>query len=192
LCCAGPGAGAIPAPKVRYERVELNQTARQEIETGLADGVTAASHQNILSWAAHSKYKIYTMKADALTQFIHLHSALLKEKAALEKRLSQIDRALGGMKSDVNSFAPVSNRATVLTAPPKRGGSRPRLQNPMSLKQAMIKATQPKPLSKPEILTGVRKLGYQFAGKNPMNSINVQLYTKGQFKKHSGGRFSPI
>ncbi len=132
------------------------------------------------------------MKADALTQFVHLHSALIKEKAALEKRLSQIDHALGGAKSNVSSFSPVSNRATVLTTPSSRGGARPRLNNPMSLRQAMIKATQPKPLSKPEILSGVRKLGYQFAGKNPMNSINVQLYTKGQFKKHSGGRFSPV
>jgi hypothetical protein len=131
------------------------------------------------------------MKLDPVTRYVQLRAALLKEKATLEKRLAQINQALNQSGQAVTTFNSVPTRATLLTASSRRLGSRPRLANSMSLREAIAKATSSKPLTKSEILAEVKKLGYQFAGKDPMNSINVQLYTKGQFKKHSGGRFSP-
>ena len=60
----------------------------------------------------------------------------------------------------------------------------------MSLREAIFRATSARPLTKPEIYDAVEALGYRFTGKDPMNAINVQLYTKGQFRR-SGRKFSP-
>ena len=40
----------------------------------------------------------------------------------------------------------------------------------MSLAEAVLTATKAKPLSKPEILTAIEKLGYKFTAKSPLNS----------------------
>jgi hypothetical protein len=61
----------------------------------------------------------------------------------------------------------------------------------MSLKAAVTKVLSQGPLTKPEIMEAVRKSGYKFTASNPMNSLNVVLYTKGQFKKLPGKRFAP-
>ena len=58
--------------------------------------------------------------------------------------------------------------------------------------QAMTKAIGSNALTKPEIRKGIDATGYKFGGSDPMNSINVKLYTKGLFKKHPGGKFSVI
>lgn len=134
------------------------------------------------------------MKQDIATRIVQLHASLVKEKASLEQRLSVINKALGSIGGSVSSAASTS-KATVAVAarkPSKRGGARRRLENPMPLRKAIIQVTKAKPLTKEEILAAVQKLGYRFTGPIPMNSINVHLYTKGQFKKHSGGRFSPM
>jgi hypothetical protein len=60
----------------------------------------------------------------------------------------------------------------------------------LSLREAVRKATSARPLTKAEILNAISKLGYRFTAKDPMNSLNVVLYTKGQFK-NDGGKFSP-
>lgn len=134
------------------------------------------------------------MKQDITTRIVQLHASLVKEKTALEQRLSIINQALGSIGGSVNSGASVSKAAVAIAAPKpgKRGGARRRLDNPMPLKKAMIQVSKGKPMTKDEILAAVQKLGYKFTGPIPMNSINVHLYTKGQFKKHPGGRFSPM
>ena len=140
------------------------------------------------------------MKQDIVTRIVQLHASLVKEKTALEQRLAIINKALGSIGGAVSSASPVTKVSVAVTAPKpgkprkpgKRGGARQRLDNPMPLKQAIIQVTKAKPLTKDEILAAVLKLGYKFTGPNPMSSINVHLYTKGQFKKHSGGRFSPM
>lgn len=134
------------------------------------------------------------MKQDITTRIVQLHASLVKEKASLEQRLAVINKALRSIGGSVNSGPSVSKAPVAIAAskPGKRGGARRRLDNPMPLKQAIIQVTKAKPLTKDEILAAVLKLGYKFTGPIPMNSINVHLYTKGQFKKHSGGRFSPL
>lgn len=134
------------------------------------------------------------MKHDIVTRILQLHASLIKEKTSLEQRLAIINKALGSIGGVVSSGSPVSKVSVAIATPKpgKRGGARRRLDNPMPLKKAIIQVTKPKPLTKEEILAAVLKLGYKFTGPNPMSSINVHLYTKGQFKKHSGGRFSPM
>jgi hypothetical protein len=116
------------------------------------------------------------MKRDPLKQFTSLRESLSKRKAVLEAELARINAALG-----VASAAAASSTG---------GGRSVRAQNSMSLKQAVLAATKSKPLSKPEILDAVAKLGYQFSAKDPMNSLNTLLYTDKQIKNH-GGKFGP-
>ena len=134
------------------------------------------------------------MKQDIATRIVQLHASLVKEKTSLEQRLAIINKALGSIGGVATTASPVSKVSVAVAAPKpgKRGGARRRLDNPMPLKKAIIHVSKAKPLTKDEILAAVLKLGYQFTGPNPMSSINVHLYTKGQFKKHSGGRFSPM
>jgi len=115
------------------------------------------------------------MKTDSLKQFVTLQQSLLKEKAGLQARMAEIDKALGV--------------AAAASGVPVRKGL-PRIPNPMSLKSAVVKVTSVKPLTKSEILEAIAKLGYRFAAKDPTNSLNVVLYTDKQFK-HENGRFSP-
>lgn len=121
------------------------------------------------------------MKTDTLKQFLALRQALEKEKDALQARLVQIDRVLAG-QFRAASPAPA--------APGSRKGRGRRPRNKVSLRQAVIEVTRSKALTKPEILAAIAKLGYRFAAKNPVNSLNTVLYTKNQFKNASG-RFSP-
>ena len=141
-----------------------------------------------MAWTA---YKVRPMKIDSLKQYVTIRSALLSEKAAIESRLAQINQALRGdvaiaAPAPVKAAAPAPVKAVV--AAPARSLSR--VQNPMSLKAAVAKVTTSKPLTKPEILAAIHKLGYRFVTNNPGKSLDVILYTKGDFKR-GNGRFSP-
>jgi hypothetical protein len=114
------------------------------------------------------------MKRDPLKQFTTLRDSLSKRKAVLEAELTRINSALGVAAAAVSSATGRSSRA----------------QNTMSLKEAVLAATKGKPLTKPEILESVAKLGYKFAAKDPMNSLNTLLYTDKGIKNH-GGKFGP-
>jgi hypothetical protein len=120
------------------------------------------------------------MKNDKFKQYVTLRESLLKENAALEARLTQINKALGSE----NSAAKAGQKAAPAARAPQR------IDNPMSLKEAVRKVTSVRPLTKKEILEGIKKIGYRFAAKDPMNSLNVILYSKGQFKNEDG-KFSP-
>ncbi len=111
------------------------------------------------------------MKRDPLKQFTALRDSLSKRKAVLEAELASINAALG-------------------VAYAAAGGGRARAQNTMSLKEAVLTATKSKPLTKPEILEAVGKLGYRFTAKDPVNSLNTLLYTDQAIKNH-GGKFGP-
>ena len=119
------------------------------------------------------QYKLGRMKVDKLRQFVALRESLLREKTELEARLVQINKALGEQTVSRSSGLP------------------PRVDNKMSLKEAVQKVTSVRPLTKPEILKAIEKIGYRFAAKDPMNSLNVVLYTKGNFK-NQGGKFGPL
>jgi hypothetical protein len=117
---------------------------------------------------------------DRLKQYLALQEALRKERAALEKRLAQIKQALSGR--DGVSTGPAATRPR-----PRRGKP---IRNKISLREAINQVTRGRALTKREILTEVQRLGYRFAAKDPMNSLNAMLYSKGQFRNR-GGKFSP-
>ncbi len=113
---------------------------------------------------------------DIIKQFLSSRDSLQQEKAALENRLTQINRAL----STQTNAAP--------TVAPKRKAAA-RVVNKLSLREAIVQATQAKALSKLEILAAVKKLGYRFATKDPMNSLGATLYNPKKFK-NTGGKFT--
>lgn len=116
------------------------------------------------------------MRADPVKQFISLRSTLTTERARLQARLTEIQRALA---------------AGAIPSKPSPRLRRASSKNNTSLKQVVIRVTSRKPMRKEEILRAVRKAGYRFVGKNPMNSLNVALYTKGNFRNENG-LFSPL
>src|SRR5262245_1718871 len=86
----------------------------------------------------------HPMKIDALKQFSKLRNALLQERSHLEQRLSQIN-ALIGPENEVKHAPTSSGRG-------RRGSRGRRRRGEMSLREAIIKVTSAKPLTKEEIL----------------------------------------
>lgn len=123
------------------------------------------------------------MKRDSLKQFVSLRDALVAEKEAIEARLERINQALAAEPGPIEDGTPRAKRGR------KPGGRRPR--NELSLREAVIQVTKGKPMGKKDIFDAVTKLGYVFGGNNPMNSLNVVLYSKKQFK-NDDGKFSPL
>ncbi len=127
------------------------------------------------------------MKSDKLRQFVILRDSLQNEKAQLEARLAQIYKALG---EEGRASAPTSTARPVGRPVGRPSGAPRKVSNELSLKEAVRKVTTGRPSTKQEILKAINKIGYRFSAKDPMNSLNVVLYTKGQFKNDSG-KFSP-
>ncbi len=119
------------------------------------------------------------MKNSSIKKFIALRDGLLKEKAELTARLAEIEKALG-----VEGEAKTEKTAKAPKAAGTRGPKR-RARNELSLKEAALKVAV-KPLTKQEILDGILKLGYVFKTKDPMNSLNVVLYSGKNFKRADG------
>ena len=126
------------------------------------------------------------MRTDILQRYLASHEAIRKEKTVLESRLARINQALAG-----RAMIPARVLRSSFAVPRRARRSGKRVANAMSLVEAMRKVTSAKPLTKPEILAAIKKLGYKFESANPMNSINVKLYTRGLFVKRAGGRFAP-
>lgn len=124
------------------------------------------------------------MKTDSLKKYVELRDSLMAEKAKLEKRLNQINEALGA--------APVVEAAPKKSAEPKApaGEKRGRVRNAISLRAAVAQVTKDEPLTKAQILVAVKKLGYKFGATNPIPSLNTVLYTKPKFK-NVDSKFSP-
>ena len=128
------------------------------------------------------------MKIDKLKQYVALRDSLLDEKAQLEARLEQINKALG--KDSIASVSLVKPVKPAKRVKAPVSAKRKRAKNPMSLKEAVRKVTSERPMTKKEILSAIQKLGYRFSAADPMNSLNVVLYTKGLFR-NDNGKFSP-
>lgn len=124
------------------------------------------------------------MKNDSLKKFAALRTSLVNEKRKLEQRLAEINAVLGTESAPAPARA-AAKRASSVAAPKK-----PRTRNPVSLKEVVRQVTSEKPMTKEEIFAAVKKAGYKFTTDKPFASINVVLYTKGQFK-NNGGKFSP-
>ena len=148
---------------------------------------------------------------DKIKQYLALHEALVREKNELETRLTEINKVLSG-RASVAAVAAVAAPAKVVrrgrrgrprkavakrvakvarkVAAPRKSG-RGRRGNKLSLREAVLEVTKRGPLTKQEILDGVKKLGYRFQTKDPMNTLNVVLYTNKKYIKNYGGKFGP-
>jgi hypothetical protein len=131
---------------------------------------------------------------DAVQQFTALRAALLSERATLEKRLQQLNAALGG---GTIPAAPTSGskKPSPVTKPVKsakrgRPPGKPRnAANAMPIREAITKVTAKQPLSVREIVDAVKKIGYKFQSSNPVNSVGAYLYGahgKKYFKRANG------
>lgn len=116
------------------------------------------------------------MSRDPLKDYTTIRWALENERSRLMDRLQQIDAALN---ADGGATPRVSRRA-----------SKPRAENTMSLREAVVKVVTKNPLTKDEILKAVQGLGYQFSAKDPIASLNTLLYNKKHKFKNQDGRFS--
>lgn len=150
---------------------------------------------------------------DKLKQFVSLREQLLQDRAELEARLAEINKALGAVSGPVVAAvaAPVAKLVPVVKGKPgrkkavvaapapapasvkpvkaRRGGKR--AKNQMSLRDAVLAVTKSRPLTRQEVLAGVQKLGYVFAAKDPLNSLSTLLYTDKGIK-NNGGKFGPV
>ncbi len=138
------------------------------------------------------------MKIDKLKQYVSLREQLLRDKAELESRLAEINKALGAVSSSTPASpagAPVVKRgrkpaAAAPVAKSAKAGAGKRAKNTVSLREAVLAATKAKPLARQEILAAVQAAGYKFAAKDPLNSLSTLLYTDKGIKNY-GGKFGP-
>ena len=117
---------------------------------------------------------------DKLQQYLASLKALHAEKARLEARLEQINAALAETPG-----AATGRRGRRVG---RRGHAR---RNGLSLREAVVQVTRSRALSKPEILQAIQRIGYKFATKDPMNSLNAMLYAPANRFRNQNGRFAP-
>lgn len=123
------------------------------------------------------------MQRDTITQYLRLRRALEAEREQLTARLSEVSTALAGFQGE----AAPSVRVKRAGRPP---GRRAKVENTLSLKEAVLAVIKGKALTKEEVLAAIQKLGYQFRTSNPLNSIGTVLYGKQPKFKNAGGKFS--
>jgi hypothetical protein len=119
------------------------------------------------------------MKRDTLRKYMALQGVLHREREKLVSRLRQIDDVLG---------VQMGYEAGVRRGPGRRG----RGANDMTLKEAVLRVTATRAMTKEEVYQAVQKLGYKFRGKDPLNSLGVVLYGKSPRFRNDGRRFSPM
>ena len=131
--------------------------------------------------------------ADNIKQFAKLYASLVQEKKDLENRLGDINKALSGDLKAPKKAASKNGRKNKKAATKKtlkkkaKKKTAKRAKNKTSLRLTIISVLGKKHLGKKEILAAVQKAGYKFSTKDPMNSLQVQLYTK--FKRDKDGKF---
>lgn len=130
------------------------------------------------------------MRIDSLQQFVKLRRELTQEKEQITRRLAQIDEALG----ETTTSTPTASLSAVQGASPAGAGStgrRGRIPGGgTSLRQIVMQLLSEGPKTKEEILDLVRRSGYKFQTKNPLNSLGVILYGKNPRFNRVDGRFS--
>ncbi len=135
------------------------------------------------------------MRSTTIKKFMAMREALVKEKAALEARLAEINEALGtASEPEAVAVTPSGKKPGRPTArkkpgPKKRG---PRAKNSVSLKSAVLKVLGKKGLSRQDIVAAVQASCYKFSTKNPLNSVSAMLYSDKKTFKNKGGKFSAV
>src|ERR1051325_8673590 len=124
------------------------------------------------------------MKMDALQQYKQLRERLLAERADLESRLNEINGVLGTASGSPPPTETPEEKAVI---PRGRGRGR-KVQNSLSMREAVEKALENGPLTRSELVSAVQALGYKFKTKNPANSLGAIIYSKNSGIKRSGGK----
>lgn len=130
-----------------------------------------------------------------LKHFAVLQKTLENERDTLRARLAEINAALGTQSTaGSSSGAPSMSReypTERATSASRRGVApgRYRRNGKLTMREAIAAATAHRPLGLPELVTAVKKGGYQFTSRNPKNSLGAYLYGPGKahFKKVNGG-----
>jgi len=122
-----------------------------------------------------------TSQSDKLHKYLASLQELRAEKNELEARLEKINEAL--------AEAPGARVRGGRRSAGRRGPGRRR--NGLSLRAAVVQVTKSRALTKPEILEAVKKIGYKFATKDPMNSLNAMLYAPANKFRNQNGKFAP-
>ena len=169
------------------------------------------------------------MSKDNVKEYQQAVAALQSERASLqkalnaaqatvadaEKRLAEIDAALGGSakaapakrrgrpagkkkaakpaakkaaKKAVKKAAKKVAKKAVKKAAKKAPAKR--AKNKTTLKDVVLQVTKGKALDAKQIFEEAKKAGHKFGGKNPMNSIRVLLYTNKKLFKNNKGKFT--
>lgn len=126
------------------------------------------------------------MKSTAIKQFIKLRNQITSERARITARLKEVEAALGVFQVTV---APT--KVTGKKRGPKPGSKR-KVSNELSLKEAIVKAIGSKQMTREQILEGVLATGYRFRTSNPLNSLNVILYGKKPKFSRKDGKFGVV
>lgn len=95
--------------------------------------------------------------------------------------LKKVESALGTIR--------LPSLATLPKQEGKKRGNKRKVSNEQWLMEAVVQALGRQQLTKDEILTGVKNLGYQFRTANPLNSIGVILYGKKPKFSRKDGKF---
>ncbi len=123
------------------------------------------------------------MKNDPIEQYKQLRQELIAERDRIRARLAEIEAAL--------EDAPAPQTPAKTSAPrTRRAAKSTRSGNEFSLKDAVIQVLSAKPMKRKEILEAVKKIGYTFTAKNPLNSLGVVLYGKSPRFNNNKGVFS--
>ena len=127
-------------------------------------------------------------QTDIVSQVVALFRQLQQERQQHQARIDKIDHALGELSgaAPVVSAKPAAQPAAAAVVTRRgRGG------NAMPLRVALAQVLAHGPKTKEELMSGVRGIGYRFAGSNPMNSMQAFLYGPGKklFKRVEGKKF---
>jgi hypothetical protein len=127
------------------------------------------------------------MTSTAIKQFIKLRNQLTQERTQIAARLKEVEAALGSFQSP----SPTPKTSGKKRRP--KPGSKRKVSNEMSLKEAIVKVLGKQMMTKEEILAGVQKLGYRFRTSKPIGTVTVVLYgSKNPKFKRQDGKFGVV
>lgn len=125
-------------------------------------------------------------KSDPLQQYRALRSALSNERDAIQKRLQELNAALGDTKAPITASPAIKKLG-------RPAGKAKRVENTLSLREATLKVLTATPITRQELLAAVLKVGYRFSGSQPMNSLQTFLYGSGKkLVKNVDGKFAAL
>jgi hypothetical protein len=131
------------------------------------------------------------MKIDALKQYAKLRQQLTEEQSQLQTRLNEINQVLGSETAPIQApqVSSILEEPSAPSRPVVRRGRKPKAENTMSMREAVLRALSTGPLARKELVEAVENVGYVFTTKNPLNSIGSILYAKNTPIKSKLGKF---